>query len=146
MKSLLTTLLGLFLLLESSAPCHALISIGILNKKEAKDLGIVMKQRPNGDAGTQVWLEFKKEGFLKAFTYAELRMLDADAQHLVSARLQPVPAPGDASGKEWKVSFSAAPDQLAHCRFLVVAYGSELGDVGYFLNVKDFLDVSGPED
>ena len=27
------------------------------------------------------------------------------------------------------------------CSFLVVCYGSNEGDVGYYLKVKDFLDV-----
>ena len=42
--------------------------MGDLSKEEAKELGITMKHRKNGDAGVKVWLQFKKEGFLEKFS------------------------------------------------------------------------------
>jgi hypothetical protein len=42
------------------------------------------------------------------------------------------------------VAFSADPSQLAQCSFLAVCYGSNEGDVGYYLRVKDFLDLGNP--
>jgi len=39
------------------------------------------------------------------------------------------------------VAFSANPAQLENFAFMIVAYGSSRGDVGYILNVKDFLDL-----
>lgn len=122
-------------------PGFAEISVGALTKAEAAGLGITMKHRPNGDAGVMVWLEFKKEGDLEKFTYAEFRMRDAKGKHLVSARLQPHPVVSGQPGEVVSVAFSAEPTQLEHCAFMVVAYGSRRGDVGYVLNVKDFLDL-----
>ena len=120
-----------------------MISVGHLSKEQAAELGITMKHRTNGDAGVMVWLEFKKEGFLEAFTYAELQVTDAKGKHLVSARLQPHPVVYGQPKEIVSVAFSADPAQLENCAFMIVAYGSSRGDVGYVLKVKDFLDLKG---
>lgn len=122
----------------------AMISVGVLSKATAKDkYGITMHARKNGDAGIKVWLQFKKKGWLQKFTYAELRIEDR-GKHLVSAKLQPNPIHHRQPKDITTVSFSADPDQLAQCSFLVVCYGSIEGDVGYYLKVKDFLDLDAP--
>ena len=122
---------GLILLLLATRPCFSMISVGYLSKAQAKELGITMKHRPNGDAGVMVWLEFKKEGFLEKFSYAELRMKDAKGKHLVSAMLQPRPVVHGQPPEIMSVAFSADPAQLESCAFMIVAYGSSRGDVGY---------------
>jgi hypothetical protein len=120
-----------------------MISVGVLNKKKAKEkYGITMHARTNGDAGIKVWLEFKKQGWLNKFTYAELRMEDASGKHLISAQLQPNPVHHRQSKDITTVAFSADAKQLSQCSFLVVCYGSNEGDVGYYLKVKDFLDLA----
>jgi hypothetical protein len=140
MRTLLKTSLPLILLM--ALPCLAMIDVGYLSKEEAAKLGISMKQRPDGDAGVKVWLEFKKEGFLEKFTYAELRMENATGKHLVSARLEPHPVVYGQPKEMVSVAFSADPSQLEKCAFMIVAYGSSRGDVGYVLKVKDFLDLN----
>ena len=144
MKTLLRTsgLLCLFLLF-ATLPCFAMISVGQLSKEQAAELGITMKHRTNGDAGVMVWLEFKKEGFLEAFTYAELQLTDARGKHHISARLQPNPVVHGQPKEVVSVAFSADPAQLENCAIMIVAYGSSRGDVGYVLKVKDFLDLKG---
>jgi hypothetical protein len=128
-----------------ASPSFGMISVGVLNKEKAKEkYGITMHARKNGDAGIKVWLEFKKEGWLEKFTYAELRMEDADGKHLVSAMLQPNPVHHRQSKDITTVAFSADAQQLSKCSFLVVCYGSNEGDVGYYLKVKDFLDLADP--
>lgn len=141
MKSLLACL-GLALVLAAAPSCFGMISVGFLNKEQAAELGIAMKQRPNGDAGVMVWLEFKKEGFLEKFTYAEFRMEDTKGKHLVSARLQPHPVNHGQPEEVVSVAFSADAAQLERCAFMIVAYGSSRGDVGYVLRVKDFLKLN----
>lgn len=128
-------------LVMATVSCFAMISVGHLSNEQATELGITMKHRTNGDTGVMVWLEFKKEGFLEKFTYAELQMQDEKGKHLVSARLQPVPVVHGRPGEVVSVGFSADPAQLERCSFMVVAYGSSRGDVGYVLKVKDFLDL-----
>ncbi len=140
-----SALLGVIILALLANPSSALISLGVLSKEAAKDkYGITMHARKNGDAGIKVWLEFKKEGWLEKFTYAELRMEDARGKHLLSAKLQPNPVHHRQSKDITTVVFSADPDQLRQCSFLVVCYGSNEGDVGYYLKLKDFLDLKNP--
>lgn len=128
------------LLFVVSSQCFAMISVGTLSKEQAREYGITMHHRKNGDAGVKVWLEFKKVGFLDKFSYCELRMNDLKGKHLVSAKLQPHPVTHGQSDEIISVAFSASPAQLENCAFMIVAYGSINGDVGYLLNVKDFLN------
>ncbi len=125
--------------------CFAEISIGILTKEKAKEkYGITMHSRKNGDAGIKIWLEFKKEGWLEKFSYAELRMEDSQGKHLISAQLQPNPVHHRQPKEITTVAFSVDADQLERCSFLVVCYNSNEGDVGYVLKAKDFLDLKNP--
>lgn len=134
---------SVFTLLASPSP--AMISVGVLTKDKAKEkYGITMHARNNGDAGLKVWLEFKKEGWLEKFTYAELQVEDAQGKHLISAQLKPNPIHHRQPEDLTTVAFSADPEQLPNCSFLVVCYGSNEGDVGYYLKVKDFLDKHRP--
>jgi hypothetical protein len=140
-----TALLSICVVTSIASPCFGMISVGVLTKEKAKaKYGITMHARKNGDAGIKVWLQFKKEGWLEKFTYAELRMVDAEGKHLLSAQLQPNPAHHRQSKDITSVAFSADADQLGKCSFLVVCYGSNEGDVGYYLKVKDFLDLENP--
>ncbi len=41
----------------------------------------------------------------------------------------------------WMPLIATAFFEPAHCAFMIVTYCSSRGDVGYLLNVKDFLDV-----
>jgi hypothetical protein len=129
----------------TATPSFGMISIGDLTKETAKEkYGITMHARKNGDAGIKVWLEFKKEGWLEKFTYAELRMEDAGGKHVLSAQLKPNPVHHRQAKDITTVAFSAAAEQLGQCSFLVVCYGSNEGDVGYLLKLKDFLDLENP--
>jgi hypothetical protein len=135
----------LFVVTFLSSHCLAEISIGVLTKEKAKDkYGITMHARKNGDAGIKVWLEFKKEGWLKKFSYAELQMKDSEGKHMVAAQLQPNPMHHRQPKDITTVAFSVDANRLEQCSFLVACYGSDEGDVGYFLNVKDFLDIKNP--
>jgi hypothetical protein len=129
----------------TASPSFGMISVGVLEKETAKEkYGITMHARKNGDAGVKVWLEFKKEGWLEKFTYAELQVGDDEGKHFISAMLQPNPVHHRQSKDITTVAFSADADRLAQCSFLVVCYGSNEGDVGYYLKVKDFLDLKNP--
>ena len=126
-------------------PCSAAISVGTLTKDKVKEkYGITMHAEKNGDAGIKVWLQFKKTGWLEKFTYAELIVDDERGQHMVTATLQPNPHHHRQPADVTTVAFSARQTELARCKFLVVCYGSTEGDTGYYLNVKDFLDIDNP--
>ena len=138
-------LLSMCVITSIAIPCFGMISVGVLTKEKAKaKYGITMHARKNGDAGIKVWLQFKKEGWLEKFTYAELRMENDRGKHLISARLQPNPVHHRQSKDVTTIAFSADANQLAQCSFFVVCYNSNEGDVGYYLKVKDFLDLKNP--
>lgn len=147
MRPLFSTTLAILTILIASTTntSYAEISVGTLTKEQAREkYGITMHASNNGDAGIKVWLEFKQEGWLEKFTYAELRMKDSQGRHLLSAKLQPNAVHHRQSPEITTVYFSATPEQLKHCSFLVVSYGSNEGDVGYYLDVKEFLDMDNP--
>jgi hypothetical protein len=136
---------GFLLLTLLTGPSYAMISVGVLTEEAAREkYGITMHARQNGDAGIKVWLEFKQQGWLEKFTYAELRLQDPKGNHLLSAQLRPNPVHHRQLADVTTVAFSAQADQLSRCSFLVVCYGSNEGDVGYYLNVRDFLDMKNP--
>lgn len=118
----------------------AMISLGELTKEKAAKMGIVMKSRPNGDAGTKVWLEFNLEGVLKDFSYAELRMEDNEGNHQLSAMLRVNPVHHKQPKGISSVAFSADSSQLENCEFWVVCNKGMAG-IGYILKVSDFLDL-----
>jgi hypothetical protein len=145
LSRLLTALLSICLCAFIASPSFGLIEIGVLNKEKAKEkYGITMHARKNGDAGIKVWLEFKKQGWLEKFTYAELQLNDVQGKYLLSAQLQANPSHHRRPEVTTVVAFSAEPSQLKQCTFLVVCYGSNEGDVGYYLRVKEFLDLKNP--
>ena len=141
----LRPLLVVFVVTLFANPANAMISVGELTKKKAKEnYGITMHARKNGDAGIKVWLQFKKQGWLEKFNYAQLRVEDAKGKHILSAELKPNPVHHRQPKDVTTVAFSAQPDQLENCSFLVVCYQSIEGDVGYYLRLKDFLDLKNP--
>lgn len=145
LRRVLPAILGCCIMAVLANSSFAEISVGTLSKEKAKEkYGITMHARQNGDAGIKVWIAFKQEGWLEKFTYTKLRMANAKGNQIVSAQLQPNPVHHRQPKDLTTVAFSVAPEQLSQCSFLVVCYGSAEGDVGYYLNVKDFLDLDNP--
>lgn len=144
-RRVLLAILACFIIAMSASSSIAEISVGTLSKEKAQEkYGITMHARQNGDAGIKVWIAFKREGWLEKLTYAELRMANGKGDHIVSAQLQPNPVHHHQPKDVTTVAFSVAPERLSQCSFLVVCYGSNEGDVGYHLNVKEFLDLDNP--
>lgn len=130
------------LLILLSFPAQAEISVGPLSPEKAKELGITMHWRKNGNVGTLVWIEFKKEGFAKAFNYAELKIINPDGKKQeLSALLAPRSVHANQSKDLHTYAFSAKPSQLKNAAIMFVAYQSAHGDVGYIIHVKDHLDL-----
>ena len=88
----LAPLIGVYILITSTAPSSGMISVRALKKEEAKEnYGITMHARRNGYAGIKVRLEFNRNGRLENFTCAELRMEDARGRQVFSTQLRPAP-------------------------------------------------------
>lgn len=138
----LTQILTMILVLgASSLQSHAMYELQSLTKEKAEKSGVTIKSRPNGAAGTKVWLELKKDGSLGDFTFIELRMEDGDGKHLLSNRLQPHPVAHDQSEDFITVSFSVKSSQLGSCSFWLYKNGRLLGGEILTIKVSDFLDT-----
>lgn len=140
MKTAFRTVLLVLGLMALVVPCYGLISVGELTKAKAEEMGIVMKQRPNGDAGVKVWIEFRREGFMKDLSYCEMRLEDGEGVHVISARLEPnAGVHGLEEGVE-SFSFSVDPGKLERCSFFVVAQPGIRTATGYYLRVANFFE------
>ncbi len=135
MKAKLTLALLVALFLACPSRCFGLRVIAEVSKEQAKEMGVTLRSRPNGEAGVAVWIEFKAVGGLKNFTHVELRMTSG-GKHLVSAPLL-------ATRTEDKVEayFSADPDQLAGSTLLIAVTDAPRTHVGYEFRVKDFVET-----
>jgi hypothetical protein len=135
MKAKLIAALLLVLFLAGPSQCFALMEIAEVSKERAKEMGVTLRSRPNGDAGVAVWIEFRAAGALKNFTRVELRMTSG-GKHLMSASLL-------ASRTEDKVEayFSADPDQLAGSTLLIAVTDAPRTHIGYEFRVKDFVEA-----
>lgn len=109
--------------------------IAEVSKERAKELGVTLRSRLNGDAGVAVWIEFKAVGALKNFTRVELRMTSG-GKHLVSAPLQ-VTRKTDGAVEAY---FSADPSQLAGSTLLIAVTDAPRTHIGYELKVWDFVE------
>ena len=134
MKTILNISLVVGLLFAASSPCFAMRSIGLVSKKEAKELG--MDLRFKGNATNEVWveLEFKTEGKFKDFSHVELDIREGKKFLLGWAPL-----------KEKRMSSgSVVVLFLANRAFLdkvtLTVVVGDMGEVGYELRVKDFVE------
>lgn len=136
MKTILRISVPVFLLFAASSQCFALQVNMEVSPERAKELGVVMRSNPNGEAGVAVWLEFKPQGVLKKFTRVELE-IRADGKHLMSAPLLTShPSPESVSAY-----FSADPAYLpTSVLTIVVQYGARTR-IGYQFKVKDFMEL-----
>ena len=135
MKTNLTLTVLVLLFLACASPCFALVEIAEVSKERAKEMGVTLRSRPNGEAGVAVWIEFKAVGVLKNFTRVELRMTSG-GKHLMSAPLQVTRKPDGAV----EAYFSADPDQLAGSTLLIAVTDAPRTHIAYQFRVKDFVE------
>jgi hypothetical protein len=135
MKTLFTLLSVVFLLCAGRTQCQAMISVEDVSQARARELGVTFRTHTNGQAGMQVWMEFKLKGELQKITYVELQVGDGP-ERIASAHLR-VSNPDPASAS---VNFSAFPAYLSKSTLMIVVYNGPRGDVGYQFKVKDFIE------
>lgn len=136
MKAKLALAVLVVLSLASPSPCFALVEIAEVSNERAKEMGVILRSRPNGDAGIAVWIEFKAAGVLKNFTRVELRM-ESGGKHLVSA-----PLLATRTGDKVEAYFSADPAQLAGCTLLIAVTDAPRTHIGYQLAVRNFVEAA----
>lgn len=140
MKPNLIAALLFVLFLATASQCFAMMEIADVSPQRAKELGVTLCSRPNGDAGVAVWIEFKAAGVLKNFTRVELRMTSG-GKHFMSAPLQ---ATRKADGAV-EAYFSADPAQLVGSTLLIAVTDAPRTHIGYQFKVKDFVEATPPK-
>jgi hypothetical protein len=117
--------------LLATAPSFALMAIGVVNKEEAKQMGLEIETRPSGPDAVWMQLKFKPTGKLKQYSHVNLEIWDGKL--VVSSALKEWPA---GSG-EVVVNFTIARANLAKAMLVVVAGDAE-NYVGHQLQLKDY--------
>ena len=143
MKALRNISFLMLLLVAAPSPCFAVWDLWTGTKKEAKELGLEIRSRPNGTTDVSVDLEIKTEGEFKSFSRGdhpgrvELQIKEGKTS-LVSATLKEDRSkPGHVV-----VSFTADRTQLDKLtlRIFVPDRDGGLGGAIYVLRVKDFVE------
>ena len=124
----------LLMLAMASANCLAEMLIADVSKEEAKQMGVTIGSRKNGEASVEVRLEFKTTGKFEKFKRVELEIGKGQNQIMSAPLLPTYPNPGSIS-----VRFSVNPAYIADSTLMIVV-DAALGGEGYRLKVKDFLD------
>jgi len=125
--------LALFVLLASlPATCLALISVGNISKKRAQEMGISVNVRPR-DEDVWVRVEFKAEGALQEFRYANLEVTDGEKRLVLAALM-----PQKLGENRVRLEFYVDPASLPNSTVTIIAYDGPLSGIGYGLRMKDF--------
>lgn len=77
----------LALLFAAAFQCFALRSVGIVSKKDAKEMGIEVRATAAGPEAVWLELEFKPEGKLKSYQHVELEINEGDKSLIAYAEL-----------------------------------------------------------
>jgi hypothetical protein len=124
-----------FLLVAASSQCFAEIVIEDVSTKRAKELGVTIRTNMNGQAGIQVWLEFKTTRELKKYSHVELEIGKGENRIMSAPLLATHPSPESVA-----VNFSAYPAFLPKSTLMIVVSDAPLGGTGYRFKVKDFIE------
>ena len=128
-----------FLLVAASSQCFAEIVIKDVSTNRAKELGVTIRTNMNGQAGVQVWLEFKTTGELTKYSHVELQIGKGENGIMSAPLLATHP-----SRESVAVNFSAYPAYLPKSTLMIVVSDAPLGGTGYRFKVKDFIEHEVP--
>ena len=135
-KRFVVAVLGVLLL--AASPCFALRSIGVISQKDAKEMGVELRVKGSGPDQVWVELEFKAEGKLKDFHHAELEVQEGEKVLIAYAALRETrPRPGHVV-----IRFLTDRSYLQKISIQLVL--GDIGDEGWIVRVKDFVDGDKP--
>jgi len=132
MKRVLRTCL-FALLLALATPCFALMSIGFVSPKEAKELGIELRVTNSGPDAHWVELEFKPEGRFKEFQHVSMEIADGEKLLLGYTTLKETRESGKIT-----IRFMAGRTYLDKITLRIVT-GFPSNYTGHDLRLKEFI-------
>src|SRR5215216_2503002 len=118
------------LLLATTTPCLAMMSIELVTKQRARELGIDIRADAAGPDAVRVTIEFDARGDLKDFTRADLEIHDAGKLLASSTLKEDQPTPGHVV-----VSFAADRAKLQNFTVRLVAHHGGRSMSGYDLRM-----------
>ena len=134
-KTIINTSVLTLLLVAASSRCFAEIVIEDVSTNRAKELGVTIWTNMNGQAGIQVWLEFKTTGELKKYSHVELQIGKGENLIMSAPLLTTHPSPESVA-----VNFSAYPAYVPKSTLMIVVRDAPLGGTGYRFKVKDVIE------
>jgi hypothetical protein len=128
------SLLAIFLVAASS-PCYAFMSIDVVTKERAKELGMQVRSHAAGPGAVRVELEFEIKGELKDFSRVDLEITEGGKLLSISSLLPEPSKPG-------RVLVGFAADRASLDKFtLRVVTGVPRNMAGYEIRLKEFVEV-----
>jgi hypothetical protein len=112
------------------------MSIELVTKERAKELGMEIRSNPAGPDTVRVVLEFEAKGELKNFTRVDLEIHEAGKLQLSSSLRDEGAKPGHIV-----VSFAADRAKLDQVTLRVVTQSAPRTMTGHDLRVKDFVEL-----
>lgn len=121
-------------LLFVGSPAFAIHFIHPVTVEEAKEMGLTIDVRPNGEAGMLATIEFKPAGSLKDYRHVQMH-IRKEGVHLAGATLKTWEDGGKVSA-----SFSTDAGNVSHSTFtIVVPEGGRGAWIDYEFKLKDFV-------
>lgn len=124
----------LILFLISLNTSLALMSVGIITKERAKELGIEVRAKPGGPDHAWVELEFKPEGKLERFRHVSLEIADKDQLELGWTPLK------DQRTSQGTVLVRVMGSRAFLKRVTLRIVLGDIGRVGNDIRLKDFIN------
>ena len=137
--SSMKTVLGMLvlgILVATPSVCFALMSIDLVTKERAKELGLAIRATAAGPEAVRIHLDFETKGDLAKFSRVGLDVQEG-GKLLVSSTLK------EDRAQEGRVAVSFAADRANLDRIsvtVVVEHGLR-SRTGYVLKMKDFVDL-----
>jgi hypothetical protein len=134
-KRALLTLFGAVLCLGAFArQSSALAVIQPVAAEKAKELGITVRSQPSANDDLMVIVEFKKQGDMREFRWADME-LSRNGKRVISSAIQPRTTDKDTV----RLDLYMDPDAVKDTSVTIFVYNEPRSGVGYRLTLKDFL-------
>lgn len=116
--------------------CSALAVIQPVAQDKAKELGITVRSQPSANDDLIVIVEFKKQGEMREFRWADLE-LSRNGKRVISSAIQPRTTDKDTVRLDLYMDPAAVPDTSV----TIFVYNQPRGGIGYRLKLKDFYPL-----
>lgn len=133
-RSLLVLLTAGLCIVAFAQRSSALAVLEDVSKDRAKQLGIIVRSQPSANDDLMVIVEFKKQGDMRGFRWADVE-LRRKGKRVISSAIQPRTTDKDSVRLDLYMDAAAIPDTTV----TIFVYNQPRSGIGYRLKLKDFL-------